>query len=79
MDGKDKGEPKTTERSRRDLRRLHNELKELMWLSREYWDGFRMEKEYEIRIYVNKDGIRLFQSSTIEAESPPPRGSPFLR
>lgn len=71
---KDRGEH---EKWKRDWRNLRKELKELARISREYWRGFRISKEYETRVYVNKDGIRLFQSSTIEAESPPPHGSPF--
>jgi hypothetical protein len=67
---KDRGESKNWEKNWRYLRK---ELVELARISREYWDGFGIRKEYETRIYVNKDGIRLFQSSTIEADSPPPR------
>lgn len=70
---KDSGEHEKQRMVWRDLRR---ELKELAQMSREYWDGFRIERKYETRVYVDKDGIRLFQSSTIEADSPPPLGSP---
>ena len=71
---KDRGEH---EKHRMEWRDLRKELKELAQMSMEYWDGFRIERKYETRVYVDKDGIRLFQSSTIEADSPPPLGSPF--
>ncbi|MDE1834214.1 MAG: hypothetical protein KGH64_02660 [Candidatus Micrarchaeota archaeon] len=56
----------------RDIALLDYEIAECAWLSQ------RTGKEYEIRSYVNCEGIRLFQTSTIEAETPPPRSSPFL-
>lgn len=75
---KEKGEFQAKTRFRRDLQRLRREITELMNMSKEYWEGFRMERDYETRVYINKDGIKLFQSSTIEAESQPPHGSPIL-
>jgi|GEM_PF-5885039 hypothetical protein len=77
MDGKGKGKGEC-EKRRRNCWNLQKELKELMRISREYWEGFRIEKEYETRVYINKDGIRLFQSSTIEADSPAASAHPFL-
>jgi hypothetical protein len=59
----------------RDLARMLYEVVEAMESSREHWNGPRKEKEYETRLYTNKEGIRLFQTSTIEADSaasPPP-------
>lgn len=61
---------------RKDRRNLCKELNELAWISREYWEGFRIDRQYETRVYIDKDGIRLFQSSTIEADSPAASGSP---
>ena len=71
----DKGECEKRGRKWRDLQK---ELKELMRISREYWEGFRIEKKYETRVYIDKDGIRLFQSSTIEADPPAASAHPFL-
>lgn len=77
MDREGEGELEAKVRSKRNLRRLQKEIKELTWLSKEYWYGFGIDKGYETRVYINRDGIRLYQSSTIEAEPLPPH-SPLL-
>lgn len=63
---------KSTRRAARDVTLLTYEIAECMRLSTQ------SGKECEIRVYVNKDGIRLFQAATIGADSPPPSGSSFL-
>lgn len=49
------------------------EVVEAMRSSREAWKTTGKKKEYETRAYTDSDGIRLCQTSTIEAASPPPQ------
>ncbi|HUB92723.1 MAG TPA: hypothetical protein VL945_02075 [Candidatus Saccharimonadales bacterium] len=62
----------------REMARMLYEVAEAVWCSREVWQKLEKKREYEMRAYIGKDGIRLFQTSTIEADSPPPQAPPIL-
>lgn len=61
----------------RSIVALLYDVAEAMKCSEERWLANGEEKEYETRAYTNRHGVRLCQTSAIEAEAPPPRAPSF--